>query len=291
MFFLLHLAPGGPETFLLGEGAPQEDILRIRRTLNLDKSPLEQYFDFLGRLTRFSVGTSLFNGEPVSQRIALYLPNTIYLAIAAMILAILFSFPAGVWAAFRENSAVDISITLVSAFGFALPNFFLATLLVLVFAVRLPWLPVSGDEGFRYIIMPSLTLALSMSALLTRIIKTSVAAELKKPYVLLARAKGLSPVRVFRSHVLRNAAIPIVTTLGIQMSALLTGTVITETIFSWQGIGYLLITSIRQRDYPVIQGVILFIAAVYLTLNFLVDLSYLFIDPRIRHGLKKHAFK
>lgn len=291
VFFLLHLAPGGPETFLLGENAPREDILRIRVALNLDKPLAVQYVDYLGRLCRFSLGTSLFSGESVAARIALFLPNTIYLAAAAMGLALLFSFPAGVWAAYRENTALDISITLASAIGFALPNFFLATLLVLLFSVHFDWLPVSGDEGFHYIILPSLTLALSISALLTRIIKTAVAAELKKPYVLLAQAKGLKPFRVFYAHVCRNAAIPIVTTIGIQMSALLTGAVITETIFSWRGIGYLLIQSIRRRDYPVIQGVVILIAAVYLTLNFLVDMSYLAIDPRIRHGLKKNAFK
>jgi peptide/nickel transport system permease protein len=287
VFFLLHLAPGGPEVMLLGESASQEDIDRVRESLNLDKPLPAQYLEFLGGLADFTLGTSLFNGKPVINSIGLHLSNTLYLALAAMLLTLVFSFPPAVLAAFKENTLTDASVTLASAVGFAIPNFLLGPLLILLFSVKLDWLPVSGDEGFAYIILPALTLSLSMSAPLTRIIKTAVAAELKKPYVLLAKAKGLSPFQVFRRHVLRNAMIPIVTTIGTQIGALLTGTVITETIFSWQGIGYLLVRSIHRRDYPVIQGIILTITFIYLVVHLLVDISYFLIDPRIRHELKR----
>jgi peptide/nickel transport system permease protein len=167
--------------------------------------------------------------------------------------------------------------------GLAVPNFVLGPLLIIIFSIKLGWFPVSGSEGFACIILPALTLGTSMSAFLTRIIRTSIAAELKKPYVLLARAKGLSEFQILRKHLLKNASIPIVTAIGLQLGALLTGAVITETIFSWQGIGSLLVNAVKQRDYPMVQGIIVFMTFVYLILSFLVDLSYFLIDPGLRH--------
>ena len=288
VFFLVHLVPGSPAVAILGEGANAEDINRVNRELNLDKPLIHQYLDFVKNLANLSFGTSLFNNRTVIRSILIYLPNTLYLALAAMLLALVFSFPPGIWAALKgeTNRTADAAVTFITSVGLAIPNFFLGPLLIVLFSVKLEWLPVSGSGGAAFIILPALTLATSMSAFLTRIIRGALETELKKPYVVLARAKGLTEFQVFKKHLLKNALIPIVTAVGLQMGALLAGTVITETIFSWQGIGSLLVTSIRQRDYPMIQGLIVFIASVYLILSFLVDLSYFIIDPGIRHEIK-----
>jgi peptide/nickel transport system permease protein len=283
IFFLVHLIPGDPVVKILGEGANKEDLERVRRELNLHKPLLSQYYDFVRNLFGLSFGQSLFNGQDVMTNIIKYLPNTIYLALAAMLIALLISFPLGVLAAFKENTFLDSAVTFLSSAGLAVPNFFLGPLLILLFSIKLDWFPVSGSGGIKYLVLPALTLGTSMSAFLTRIIKTSVSMELKKPYILLVRAKGLSEFKVFKNHILKNSLIPIVTTIGMQFGALLTGAIITETVFSRQGIGILLIESIGKRDYPMIQGLIVFITFVYLIVNFLVDISYFVIDPRSRH--------
>jgi peptide/nickel transport system permease protein len=287
VFFLIRLIPGDPVTATLGPGARGEDIQRIRQELNLDSPLLLQYLDFLKNLANFSFGRSISDKRTVMSNILPALPNTIYLALGSMLLALLISFPLGTLAAFRENRAVDAWITLTSSVGLAIPNFFLGPLLILLFSIKLGWLPVSGSGSFKHILLPILTLGSSMSAFLTRIIKSALSTELKKNYVVLARAKGLTEFQLFRIHLLKNAMVPVITTLGLQLGILLTGTIITETVFSWQGIGSLLVTSIKQRDYPLIQGIIVFISSVYLLLSFLVDLSYFFLDPRIRYELKE----
>lgn len=288
VFFLVHLVPGDPVVTILGEGAGIEDIERLKQELNLDKPLIRQYLDFAGNLVDLSLGKSIFNNKTVRRNILIYLPNTLYLALTAMVLALIISFPPGIWAAFKGDNhrVLDASVTLLSSIGLAIPNFFLGPLLIIIFSLKLGWLPVSGSKGIEYIILPALTLATSMSAFLTRITRGSMAAELKKPYVVLARAKGLTEFQIFRKHLLKNSLIPIVTAVGLQLGALLTGTIITETIFSWQGIGSLLVTSIQRRDYPMVQGIIVFITFIYLILSFLVDLSYFIIDPRIRHEIE-----
>ncbi|MFC2155462.1 ABC transporter permease [Acidobacteriota bacterium] len=283
IFFLVHLIPGDPVATLLGEGAKTEDVERLRRELNLHKPLLSQYVDFTRGLLDFSFGHSIFNHREVMTNIMVYLPNTVYLAFAAVIIALLISFPLGALAAFKENSFIDPCVTFISSAGLAVPNFFLGPLLIMLFSVSLGWFPVSGSDGLKYIILPAMTLGVSMSAFLTRIIKASISRELLKPYVLLARAKGLSDFRIFKNHILKNALIPIVTTIGMQFGAFLTGAIITETVFSWQGIGVLLIESIGRRDYPMIQGLIVFITFIYLIIHFLVDLSYFALDPKSRH--------
>jgi peptide/nickel transport system permease protein len=286
IFFLTHLIPGDPVISILGQGAGSEDIERIKKELNLDKPLWTQYLDFNKNLLNLSFGKSIFNNKPVTRNILSYLPKTLYLAAAAMVLALLISFPLGALAAFKENTPIDSVVTFTSSAGLAIPNFFLGPLLILLFSVKLGLLPVSGSEGFKYIVLPALTLGTSMSAFLTRIIRVSISMELKKPYVVLARAKGLSETGIFFNHLLKNAMIPIVTTMGLQLGALLTGAIVTETVFSWQGIGTLLITSINRRDYPMIQGLIVFITFTYLIVNFLVDLAYFALDPKIRHEIK-----
>ncbi|MCP5105190.1 MAG: ABC transporter permease, partial [bacterium] len=258
----------------------------LRKELNLDKPLWEQYLQFNKNLLNLSFGTAIFNRKPVIHSILTYLPNTLYLAAAAMVLALSISFPLGALAAFRENTFIDSAVTFGSSVGLAVPNFFLGPLLIMLFSVKLGLLPVSGSGGWQYILLPALTLGTSMSAFLTRIMRTAVGTELKKPYVVLARAKGLSETKIFTKHVLKNSLLPVVTTVGLQMGALLTGAVITETVFSWQGIGSLLVISIKRRDYPMIQGMIVFITFIYLIVNFLVDLSYFALDPRIRHEIK-----
>lgn len=286
IFFLIHLIPGDPATIILGEGANIEDVQRTRRDLNLDKPLIDQYIDFNKNLLNLSFGKSIHNNKNVIRNILTYLPNTVCLAIASMTLALMISFPLGAWAAFRENKPVDSFITFISSFGLAIPNFFLGPMLIIIFSIKLGLLPVSGSEGFKYMVLPALTLGTSMSAFLTRIIRVSIGTELKKSYVVLARAKGLNETKIFVKHLLKNSMIPIVTTIGLQLGTLLTGTIVTETIFSWHGIGILLITSIKRRDFPMVQGLIVFITFVYLIINFLVDISYFILDPKIRHEIK-----
>jgi peptide/nickel transport system permease protein len=282
-FFLIHVIPGDPVIGILGEGENVEDMERIRRELNLDKPLLAQYLDFNRNLLNLSLGTSLYNRRQVIANIVTYLPNTVYLALAAMLIALSISFPLGTAAAFKRKSGFESAVIFFSAAGQAIPNFFLGPLLILLFSIQFGWLPVSGSEGMRYLVLPALTLGTSMTAFLTRIIRTSVGTELQKPYVLLARAKGLSEMKIFFRHILKNALIPIITTMGLQFGFLLTGAIVTETIFSWQGIGVLLIQSVYRRDYPMVQGLIVFMSAVYLMVNFLVDVSYFLLDPRIKN--------
>ena len=287
IFFLIHLIPGDPVLSILGEGANQQDLQRLREQLGLNKPLLEQYFSYMKDILSFNFGNSIFNNKSVISNIGEYLPNTIYLAFFSMIIAILVSFTAGTISAFKENTVTDSIITFLTSSALAIPNFFFGPLLIILFSIKLGWLPVSGSEGFKYLILPSITLGTSLSAYLTRIVRVSVNKELKKPYVLFARAKGLSDKYIFFHHVLKNAMIPIITTIGLQFGALLTGSIVTETVFSWQGIGVLLIKSINRRDYPMVQGLIIFITFVYLFINFFVDISYFFISPTIRSEIEK----
>lgn len=289
IFFLIHLIPGDPAVSLLGEGAGSEDMRRIRMELKLDQPLIAQYLEFNKNLWNGSLGQSLFSHQPVIRDILHYLPNTLWLTVASMGITLLISLPVGIWGGMKENSTVDKWITLGTALGLAIPSFLVGLLLILAFSIVIGWFPVSGDAGIRYLFLPAMTLGISLSAQTIRIIRTAVSAEMKKPYIVLARAKGLTEIQILVRHVLRNALIPIGTVIGLQFGALLTGAIVTESVFSWQGIGVLLLTSIHRRDYPMMQGLILLIAMVYLTVNFLVDLSYLLIDPRIRRHHETHG--
>jgi peptide/nickel transport system permease protein len=284
VFFLAHAIPGDPAVSLLGKMPGGEDVLRLQRSLELDRPLAVQYMHFIRKLLCLDLGESMVDRRPVAGSILKYFPNTAVLACAAMALAGLIAWPLGILSAWNENSVWYALDVLFSTAGAAIPGFLLALLLIIVFAVQLRLLPVSGSGGVKFLILPAMTLAVSLGAFLTRIIRTAVAAELRQPYVLLARAKGLSAHSILSRHVLKNAMLPVVTTMGLQLGACLSGTIVIENVFSWPGIGTLLITAIRQRDFPMIQGVTIFMAALYLLLNLLVDLSYPFIDPRIRHG-------
>jgi peptide/nickel transport system permease protein len=287
LFLFVHLIPGDPVVSVLGEQSSRQDVQRIRQHLQLDRPLLGQYIDFILDRLSLRFGHSLLHNRPVRDVIFEALPNTFYLALLVMFLSLSIGFPLGVVAAFKENTIVDSAITFVSSIGIAIPNFFLGPLLIILFSIKLNWLPVSGAGGFLYMILPALTLSTSMLALLTHIIKTSVSAELTKPYILFARAKGFNGWKLFKNHVFRNSLAPIITTIGLQFGALLSGTVITETVFSMPGIGYLLVTAVRQRDYPMVQAIVILVTGFYLLLSFLVDISYLAIDPRLRQAVQK----
>jgi peptide/nickel transport system permease protein len=282
VFALIHLVPGDPAQAMLGEGASQEEIARLQHTLGLDRPLLSQYKSFLFGLARGDLGTSFRYNAPVSAQIKEKFPNTAALALAAMLVAIVFAIPLGIVAAVYRGTAIDHAAMTIALLGICMPNFWLGPLLAILFAVRLGWLPVSGMGGLSHLVLPAITLGAALSAILARMTRASVLEELRELYVLSARARGLSGTRAVVHHAFRNSLIPIVTIIGLQFGAVLTGTIITETIFAWPGIGRLLIQAINFRDYPLVQGCILFISVTYVAMNLLTDLTYGFLDPRIR---------
>ena len=283
VFALIHLIPGDPAQAMLGDTAAEADVQALRERLGLDRPLIEQYAGFLRRGLRGDLGTSLRTNEPVAQAITDRLPATLELAAAAMLVAIGVAIPLGMIAAVRRGTAVDHIATTVSLAGVSIPNFWLGPLLAIVFSVELGWLPVSGRGTLAHLVLPAVSLGAALAAILARMTRASLLEELREPYVQAARARGASRTRAVVRHAFRNSLIPIVTLIGLQFGAVLTGTVITETIFSWPGIGRLLIQSIGFRDYPLVQGCILFIAVTYVGMNLLTDLVYGVLDPRIRY--------
>ena len=283
VFSLIHLIPGDPAQAMLGEAAPQADVEELRRRLGLDRPLLEQYGAFLLGLLRGDLGTSLRTGQPVTGQILERMPATFELAAAAMLVAICVSIPLGIAAAVRRGTAVDHAAMTLALTGVSVPNFWLGPLLAIVFAVELGWLPVSGRGTLLHLILPAVSLGAALAAILARMTRASMLEELREQYVTAARARGVSQMRAIVRHAFRNSLIPVVTLVGLQFGAVLTGAVITETIFAWPGIGRLLIQSIGFRDYPLVQGCILLIAVTYVGVNLLTDLVYGVLDPRIRY--------
>ncbi len=283
VFALIHLVPGDPAQAMLGEGASQEEVQRLRTSLGLDRPLLAQYTGFLGGLVRGDLGTSFRYNTPVTQQITSRLGNTAKLALAAMLVAILFAVPLGIIAAVFRGRAPDHAAMTLALAGISMPNFWLGPLLAILFAVYLGWLPVSGTGSLAHLVLPAVTLGAALSAILARMTRASLLEELRELYVLAARARGLSGARAVLRHAFRNSLIPVVTIIGLQFGAVLTGTIITETIFAWPGLGRLLIQAINFRDYPLVQGCILFIAVTYVLMNLLTDLTYGLLDPRIRY--------
>lgn len=282
VFLLIHMVPGDPARQLVGENATEEQVQAARAELGLDKPLLTQYLDYWSGLARGDWGTNPVTREPVRRRIASRYPATIQLALAAMMIATLISIPLGVTAATHRGSLIDTASTLLALLGISLPGFALGPLLMLVFAVELGLTPVSGAGSLGHLFLPALTLGAALSAILTRIVRSSVLEELGEDYVRTARAKGLRERRVLYKHVLKNGLIPVVTVMGLQFGVLLAGAIITERVFSWPGVGSLLIDSISERDYKLTQGCILVIAATYVLVNTLTDIVYRFLDPRIK---------
>ena len=283
VFSLIHLIPGDPAQAMLGDTASQEEVDKLRVRLGLDRPLLEQYGLFLKGAVRGDLGTSLRTDSPVTKQILERMPATIELAAAAMFVALLVSLPLGIAAAVWRGTVVDHAAMTMALAGISIPNFWLGPLLAIVFAVELGWLPVSGRGSWQHLVLPAISLGAALAAILARMTRATLLEELREQYVVAARARGASTARAVLRHAFRNSLIPVVTLLGLQFGAVLTGAVITETVFSWPGIGRLLVQSIGFRDYPVVQGCILLIAVTYLAVNLLTDLAYGVLDPRIRY--------
>jgi peptide/nickel transport system permease protein len=283
VFSLIHLVPGDPVQAMLGESASPADIAELRSRLSLDRPLIVQYVAFLHGVATGDLGTSLRTNQSVAAAIAERLPATVELAMVAMTLAVLFAIPLGIIAATHAGTRIDHAATTLALVGISMPNFWLGPLLAIVFSVALGWLPVSGRGTPAHLVLPAVTLAAPLAAVLARMTRASLLEELRELYVLAARARGVSRFRAVMKHAFRNSLIPIVTVLGLQFGAVLTGAVITETIFAWPGVGRLLIQSISFRDYPLVQGCILLIAIAYVSMNLLTDVLYGLLDPRIRH--------
>jgi len=284
VFFLIHLVPGDPVQQMLGERARAADVERMRQELGLDQPLLTQYGRYLSRLVRGDLGHSLRFNAPVTEIILARYPATMELTLAALVVALLLSIPAGVQAAVRRGQWSDRALGFLSLLGLSFPNFALGPVLILVFSVELGWLPVSGSGSLLNLVLPAVTLGAALAAILTRMVRTSVLEELGQDYVRTARAKGLAERRVRYKHVLRNSLIPVVTLVGLQLGALLSGAMVTETIFSWPGIGRLTLQAINSRDYPLVQGCFLTISVTYILVNLLTDLFYSVVDPRTRQA-------
>lgn len=283
VFSLIHLIPGDPALQIAGEGARPEDVANIRKSLGLDDPLWTQYVHYIGKVFRGDLGTSFQTNEAVSKQIASRYPATIQLAIAAMIVAILVAFPLGIISAIYRNSWIDNLARFFALIGVSMPSFWFGPLLIIAFAIKRQWFPVSGrEEGFKSLVLPAVTMGLALAAILTRMIRVSLAEELGQLYVTTAIAKGATRGKAIFRHALKNALIPVITVLALQFGSLLTGAIITEQIFSWPGLGRLLLDSISKRDYPQVQASILVIALTYILVNFVSDLLYGVVDPRIK---------
>jgi peptide/nickel transport system permease protein len=284
VFLLIHLVPGDPVDMMLGENAQMADRNALREALGLNQSIGVQLLSYFGNLLHGDLGTSLHSRVPVSELLAQRIPATMELAIVSLLLASAIAFPLGVVAALNKGKGWDRTAMGVSMLGVSIPNFLLGPLLILIFSIYLGWLPVSGREGPASMILPAITLGTALAAVLSRMIRSTLLEVLHEDYIRTARAKGDSHLQVIIHHALPNAMLPIITLLGLQLGVLLGGAVITETVFSWPGIGKLTIDSIMKRDYPVVQACVLLISLTYVVVNMLTDMVYAWIDPRIRIG-------
>jgi len=282
VFLLIHLIPGDPVEAMLGETARAADREAMRAALGLDAPLWRQYLDYLGGLARLDLGVSLREQRPVTTILAERLPPTLLLASASLLLAVGIAVPLGVLAARHQHGPLDRLAMGFSLLGMAVPNFWLGPLLILVFSLWLGWTPISGMQQPSSLILPAITLGTGLAAVLARMVRNSLLEVLGDDYVRTARAKGLSEGAVLRRHALRNAWLPVLTLLGLQLGALLGGAVITETVFAWPGIGSLLVEAIQARDFPVVQGSVLLVAGLYVAVNMATDLAYAYVDPRVR---------
>ncbi|MEZ4866615.1 MAG: ABC transporter permease [Caldilineaceae bacterium] len=273
---------GDPVMMLLRDGNPsQEDIAEMRRLLDLDKPLPMQYVSFISKAITGDFGRSFHYSTPALGLVLERMPATITLTLSSMVVALLVAFPMGIISAVARGRLLDLGVRLFSLIGISMPNFWLGIILIIVFSVRLRWLPVSGNDSWRHLILPSVALGLSLSGSLTRLLRSSMLDVLAEDYVRTARAKGLSSRVVLAGHALRNALIPVLTILGLQFGLLLGGAVIVENVFSWPGVGRLVVNSIGARDYPVVQAAVIFLALILLTANLLVDILYTVVDPRV----------
>ena len=282
VFLLIHLVPGDPIQQMLGENASSTDIQAARHAYGLDVPIGRQYLNYWKGVLRGDLGRSFRFDQPVSRVIALRYPQTLLLTLASMTVALLISVPAGVRSARRRNRWDDRVLSFVSLLGLSFPNFALGPILILFFAIFLGLLPVSGSGTPAHLVLPAITMGGALAAILTRMVRTAMLEELGQDYIRTARAKGLSEEVVVYKHALRNALVPVLTVVGLQFGALLAGAIVTETIFSWPGIGRLTIQAINSRDYYLVQGCILMIGLTYVVVNFMTDFVYSLANPRIR---------
>jgi ABC-type dipeptide/oligopeptide/nickel transport system permease component len=282
VFLMIHIVPGDPALQMLGQDARVEDLAQLRHTLGLDQPLGVQYLRYLKGLARGDWGQSMRYGEPVRPIVLERFPATIELSLAALAVCIAIAIPAGVFSARRRGRRADRATSFFTLLGLSVPNFALGPILILVFSIEIGWLPVSGRGGIGHLILPAATLGAALAAILTRMVRGSMIEELSSDYVRTARAKGISETAVLFRHAFPNALIPVITILGLQFGSLLAGTIVTETIFSWPGIGRLAVQAISARDYPLLQGCILIIAFSYVGVNLLTDLVYVMVDPRVR---------
>jgi peptide/nickel transport system permease protein len=280
IFSLIHLIPGDPVEVMLGAGAGAGDVADLRHRLGLDRPIGQQYLAFFSGLLKGDLGRSLRYRDPVTDLLLERFPATLFLSLSSMLVAVAVALPAGIAAALRPGGAVDRLTSITSVLALSLPSFWLGPLLILLFAIRLDWLPVSGMDTPGALILPAATLSASLAALLTRLLRASLLEEMSALYVQAARTRGLSWLAAALKHALRNALPAVVTIGGLQMGSLLTGAILTETIFAWPGLGRLLVQAIAHRDYPLVQGTVLLFAATYVVINLLADLLHVLLDPR-----------
>jgi len=291
VFLLLYLTPGDPAAILAGDAATSDDIRRIREKLGLDQPFLVRFGGWIAQLIRGDLGTSIFTNLPVAHLIGQRVEPTLSLTLCTLLVSVLVAVPLGVVAAARAGTWIDRGVMAFSVLGFSLPVFVLAYILILIFSIELDWLPVQGyrpiREGLwewaRHLVLPATALGTVYIALIARITRASMLDALAQDYVRTAQAKGLTPSEVLVGHALKNAAVPIVTVIGIGIALLIGGAIVTETVFAIPGIGRLTVDSILRRDYPIIQGVVLIFSGAYVLINLAVDLSYMLLDPRIRY--------
>jgi len=282
VFMLIHLVPGDPVEVMLGEIASTADRQALRQALGLDLPLWQQWWQYVIHLINFDLGVSLHSKQAIVSLLAERIPPTLLLAVASIVIAISFALPLGIYAAVYKNSICDQAAMTFSMLGISIPNFWMGPLLILIFSVWLGWFPVSGNEGIASLVLPALTLGTALAALLSRMIRASLLEVLNEDYIRAAKARGLNDMAVIWRHGLRNATLPVITVLGMQLGALLAGAVITETVFAWPGIGQLTIESIQRRDYPVVQACVLLISLTYVAVNLVTDLAYAVLDPRVR---------
>ena len=282
VFLLLHFIPGDPIDLMLGDSALGTDRETLRDQLGLNDPLIVQYLRYFGDLLQGDWGTSLFSKKPVFEEILERVPATMELMFGAMVVTILVAMPLGLIAAVKKGTWIDQGAMIFSLLGVSIPNFWLGPMLILLFSIHFDLLPVNERGGLEHLILPALTLGTSLASILARITRSSVVETLQAEYIRTARSKGISELRILFRHALRNALIPIVTVIGLQIGVLLSGAIITEAIFDWPGLGNLLISAINSRNYPLVQGCVLFIAGSYVMVNLVIDLLYAYLDPRIR---------
>jgi len=290
VFMVLHLVPGNPAQVIAGADAPPATVKQIEHELGLDRPLPEQYWNYLGRVLHGDLGRSLRSKRPVTDDIRDALPNTLALAVMAAVITPLIAIPLGLIAAIRQGTPTDTTVTFFSTVGITMPVFAVGLLLIFFFGIRLGWMPISGIgeslgslDGLKHAILPAITLSLGSIAVVTRLSRSALLEVLNQDYIRTARAKGLRERAVIFRHGLKNALLPVITVYGLQIGALLSGAVVTETVFAWPGIGRLALSAIQGRDFPVVQGCLLVVATIFVLVNLVVDLLYAFVDPRIHY--------